>query len=331
MGVARTFRNLRLVRSDALAEYLTNSMVFRWLGNLSFADFIGHDPNGKSESMRDSESLFREPYVLYHSWLDGFVELSQYEAAGVAAAIGGRIGEIDSRHEPLLDRLQKRGWLDDVPVDLEQLVNKCIGGFTAIQNRYEMRQFLELVLARRPQRVLEIGTARGGMLYGLSQVAQPDTMCTSIDLIGGKNGGGQTEIEREVFATFGPPTQRFHFIAGDSKSIDTITQLHTILGEHKLDVIFIDGEHSFEAVSADFNNYQHFVAADGIIAFHDICMLPQGWGPGAGVGLFWNELSHKYKTQNIIDPIGVQVRSKSSRENWAFGIGLVSGRAILRE
>jgi predicted O-methyltransferase YrrM len=330
VATTRTFRNLRLVGAGAFSEYLINSMLLRWLGNLRFADFILQEANPDNKAAHASDPLFDKPYVLYHSWLEGNIELSQNEASALVPAMGGKIGSIDPELGVLLGLLDKKGWLEDVPIDLDELVNKSIRGFTAIQNRYEMRQFLNLVLAKRPRRILEIGTARGGMLYGLTQVAHPDAMCICIDLFAGKNGGGQTETEREVFASFGTAAQRFHFIEGNSQSAETAGRLEDILAGSPLDVIFIDGDHSLAAVQTDFEIYRRFIAPDGIMAFHDICMFPESWGAGAEVGLFWNELSRKCKTQAIVDPLGIRSKAKESRQNWAFGIGVVSGEEALK-
>jgi predicted O-methyltransferase YrrM len=329
-GGTRTFRNLRLVGSGAFSEYLINSMLFRWLGNLRFADFILQQANLDSQYALASDPVFDKPYVLYHSWLEGNIELSQGEALALGPAMDGKSVYIDPEFKALFDLLGEKGWLDDVPINLDQLVNKCIGGFSAIQNHYEMRQFLNLVLAKRPRKILEIGTARGGMLYGLAQVAQPDAMCICIDLFGGRNGGGQTETEREVFASFGPPTQRFHFIEGNSQSAETAGRLENILAGSPLDVIFIDGDHSLAAVEIDYATYRRFIAPDGIMVFHDISMFPESWGAKAEVGLFWNELSRKCKTHAIVDPLGVRSKAKESRQNWAFGIGIVSGEEALK-
>jgi predicted O-methyltransferase YrrM len=45
----------------------------------------------------------------------------------------------------------------------------------------------------------------------------------------------------------------------------------------KLDVLFIDGDHSYEGVKHDLDNYGHLVAPGGRIILHDVL---SGYDPG---------------------------------------------------
>jgi hypothetical protein len=49
-----------------------------------------------------------------------------------------------------------------------------------------------------------------------------------------------------------------------------------------LDFIFIDGDHSFDAVTKDFELYSQKLSPTGTIAFHDSRIFPKGW-----TGLEW--------------------------------------------
>lgn len=56
------------------------------------------------------------------------------------------------------------------------------------------------------------------------------------------------------------------------------------------DLIFIDGNHSYEFVKKDYENTKDLVRKNGIIALHDVC------APSApGVGKFWKELKSDRK------------------------------------
>jgi len=50
-----------------------------------------------------------------------------------------------------------------------------------------------------------------------------------------------------------------------------------------IDVLFIDGDHSYEGVKADFERHEPNVKDDGVIFFHDPCSVP-------GVGRFLEEM-----------------------------------------
>lgn len=131
---------------------------------------------------------------------------------------------------------------------IDRLIERSTNLFIAIQNAYELREFLKLVRSLRPRTVVEIGTARGGMLYCLSQLAERDALLVSIDLPGAPNCGGQTEVEREVFASFGPRTQRFRFLPSDSHDEATKRSLEELLAGTPIDLLFVDGDHSYQGV-----------------------------------------------------------------------------------
>lgn len=62
--------------------------------------------------------------------------------------------------------------------------------FGAIQKPKELADLLHLLKTEAPQRVIEIGTARGGTLFSWCQVAAPEATLVSIDLPEGPYGGG---------------------------------------------------------------------------------------------------------------------------------------------
>lgn len=299
------FGNLRLARFDFLAEYLVNTSYWKRAGNAAFALAIRNNTLPRSISAQIAEDS-NHPWVLYHSWLPGILNLVESEAEFVRGlmarthAPASIIGNGD--HRNLLKELIRRGWCNDDPVDIDYLVSRHF--FVAIQNHHELNEFLKLVQIKRPRVVLEIGTARGGVLYCFSQLARSDSLIVSIDLPGAPNCGGQTEGERALFSTFGPPTQKFQFLPADSHDPATRQKLAELLAGRKIDLLFIDGDHSYEGVRLDFEMYHQFVAEDGILAIHDIQLFPENCGSKRAVGVFWKELKKRYKTREIIDPNG---------------------------
>jgi predicted O-methyltransferase YrrM len=315
------FRNLRLVQTDKLYEYRANTELFFRVGNAEFGKVM------KSGIERSEPSPYQAPWQLYHSWRDFRVLIDDESASIIQDLMAER--PTGPKHDPTIKKLKELGFCDDdLPVDLDELVKRTQTSFIAIQNEYELRAFLEIVQKRRPKTVVEIGTARGGVLYCLSQLAAPDATLVSIDLPGAPNCGGQTETEREVFATFGPMTQNFHFIPQDSQLESSRERLTEILNGRKVDLLFIDGDHTYEGCLADFNGYKHFVSEDGLIVFHDICVFPDVF-PGSAVGVVWQELSSKYGGMEIIDPDGVSKAQLEPGERWRWGIGIFEASQCL--
>jgi predicted O-methyltransferase YrrM len=320
----RRFDHLRLVEAALLAEYLTNTWLFRKLGNAAFAERIANAGRRALVDRRIRRRVFQKTHVLYHAWKDGFLEVDASDARRARRLLQGNEPSVLPRsYQPLLAELDARGWCCDEPIDIDALAVNKPRQFTAIQNAYELATFLKRVHARSPRTVLEIGTARGGMLCCLSQVARPDALLVSIDLPGAPNCGGQTARERRVFETFVRPRQRVHFIPQSSQLHDTRERLERILDGRTLDVIFIDGDHSFGGVLADFEIYRRYLSPGGILALHDICLDPREHGVGSDVGPFWELVCRSYRTEAIVDLAGSTRRRPPPGVASAWGIGIV--------
>lgn len=62
---------------------------------------------------------------------------------------------------------------------------------------------------------------------------------------------------------------RYEYIEGNSHDKKTINKLNDILIEKKVDILFIDGDHSYEGVRKDFEIYSKYVKEGGYIIFDD--------------------------------------------------------------
>lgn len=314
------FGNLRLVATDKLHEYRANTDLFIEVGNEAFAAAI------RSGIRRSGSGDYKAPWLLYHSWRQPRIQVDDHSAGLIRELMAGQ--SPGPAHQPIVDKLRQLGWCDDhEPVDLDELVKRSQDYFLAIQNPRELRIFLERVRQLRPRLVVEIGTARGGMLYCFSQLATADATLVSIDLPGAPNCGGQTETERAVFATFGPLTQGFHFIPEDSHLASTRQKLDAILAGRQADLLFIDGDHSYEGCIADFTMYRDIVAPHGLIVFHDICLFPEEW-PGTGVGPAWKQVQAQYGGEEIIDADGVTSLPLQPGQHCRWGIGVLPARLL---
>ena len=136
-------------------------------------------------------------------------------------------------------------------------------GFPPNQNRAEILGLLGLLRGRRPRVLCEIGSAEGGTLFLLAQVAVADARILSIDL---HDDAGRSER----FAALARPGQTLTCIGGSSHDRETRERFRAWLGDDALDFAFIDGDHSLEGVARDYRYYGSTVRPGGLIAFHDI-------------------------------------------------------------
>jgi predicted O-methyltransferase YrrM len=173
--------------------------------------------------------------------------------------------------------------------------------FASVQKRGEFSRLLWLVQDLRPAVVLEIGTHAGGTLYCWCRLADANATIVSIDLPGGRFGAGYTEERaQEMMSLFPSDGQQLHLLRADSHDPTTVEQLQSILDGRQLDLLFIDGDHTYEGVRRDFEMYSPLAAAGGAIVFHDILDHPRF--PACEVRRLWNEVKDDYRHEEITAP-----------------------------
>jgi predicted O-methyltransferase YrrM len=183
--------------------------------------------------------------------------------------------------------------------------------FRAMQVRSELAALGEILAELRPERALEIGTAHGGTLLFLTRLASPQATIVSVDLPGGKFGGGYSTRRQWFYQRFARRRQRLHLLHGDSHSGEMLARVKAAFGGQPLDYLFIDGDHRYDGVKKDFELYSPLVRRGGIIAFHDIVEHPPEIG--CEVSRFWNHIKSQYRHKEIIE---------SRSQGWA-GIGVL--------
>jgi predicted O-methyltransferase YrrM len=204
----------------------------------------------------------------------------------------------------------RNGDLFDVPFLYQgPRIYKTISPTQIIQ---EIRGLYDIIKALQPRYVCEIGTDKGGTFYLWCKSSSDDAVLVSIDLPSRKR---YSPARRRLYRHFGKSKrQALHFIASDSHQPATLELVRRAVGEHPLDFLFIDGDHTYEGSRQDYEMYAPLVRPGGLIAFHDIateradCGVPRLWeeikrgypgyreiiygerGPlGCGIGLIWKD------------------------------------------
>jgi predicted O-methyltransferase YrrM len=164
----------------------------------------------------------------------------------------------------------------------------------AIQKVGELGPLLELVRSHAPEVVVEVGTARGGTLWAFCQVASPAAVLASIDL---PRYLPATDAELEALKR---ADQRLLLLRADSHDEGTRTELVRLLAGRPVDVLFIDGDHSYQGVKRDFELYTPLVGPGGLVAFHDV--LAHSTVAISEVDRFWGEIKPLYRHQEFLEP-----------------------------
>jgi predicted O-methyltransferase YrrM len=166
------------------------------------------------------------------------------------------------------------------------LARRSIVVHGAVQHVDELTSFAKIVRALRPRTVVEIGTAQGGVFWLLCRLAAPDAQLISIDLPPEQrfSGGQKKSIALQRMRQ---SRQTVHALHGDSHSPETLRRLRSTVNDREIDLLFIDGDHTYDGVRSDYAMYSPLVRRGGLIALHDIVKTP--W-PKCEVDRFWGEL-----------------------------------------
>ena len=213
----------------------------------------------------------------------------------------------------LLRDYDPASWLcnrDDIDAVLDFAFNGYDDAFAPIQSRHELRELAELVRSHAPKVIVELGTAKGGTLFVLAQMASPDAILISIDLPGGIGGSGYPMWKTAILRSFATRNQSIHLLRADSHKPDTVRQCREILGDRLVDFLFIDADHSYAGVRRDYELYTPLIRPGGIVCMHDI--VPNPFNDAIEVDRFWSEVADG-KASMIRDPAGLP----------RFGIGVL--------
>lgn len=186
----------------------------------------------------------------------------------------------------------------------------CGTRIAPIQIRAEITQLLQVLAEDPPRRLFEIGTAGGGTFFLFTHVAAEEGLLISADLPLGPFGG-YPKWRGKLIRSFTRGNQRAHLLAADSHSPDTLCKVQQLLNGSQLDFLFIDGDHRYEGVKADFQMYSPLVRPRGLIGFHDI--VPGPAEAVGGVPVFWQELRKEHPVREFV----------TDWNQGGYGIGLV--------
>lgn len=202
----------------------------------------------------------------------------------------------DARHLPkaLYEVAEAKERPPDVANDLAFVNDACGGILRPMQASDELQAFHERLARLRPVRSMEIGTARGGTFYMLAR--RTSGTVVSVDLPGGPYGGGYASWRVPLYKSFAGPGQRVLLFRRDSQLRSTMETVQQHL-DGLLDVLFIDGDHSYEGAKRDHDLYSPLVRRGGVIAFHDI--VPHA-DERVGVWQLWRELKERHMSEELV-------------------------------
>lgn len=147
-----------------------------------------------------------------------------------------------------------------------------------------------VVAAATPQVIVELGTHHGVSYCSFCQAVKTlglDSRCYAIDTWEGDENAGHygPEVLAELRVHHDPLYGSFSTLL-QSRFEDAVTCFQ----DGRVDLLHLDGCHTYEAVWKDFDSWVPKLSNQGIMLVHDI----NAHRPGFGVWRFWREVSARY-------------------------------------
>jgi hypothetical protein len=148
----------------------------------------------------------------------------------------------------------------------------------------------DLIASLRPDLLVELGTHYGESYFGFCQAIEENglpTRCYAVDTWhGDEHAGFYSEAVYEEVNAY----NQANCVSFSSLLRMTFDEAAAQFADSSIDLLHIDGLHSYQAVAHDFWNWFPKVKAGGVILLHDVVAR----APDFGVWRLWEELSQRF-------------------------------------
>ncbi len=160
-----------------------------------------------------------------------------------------------------------------------------------------------LVWLLRPQKLVELGTHKGDSYCAFCQTVQRlnlDCKCFAVDSWEGDAHAGfyGNEVYEELKSFHDLRYHRFSILL-KMRFDDALTAF----ADQSIDLLHIDGLHTYDAVKHDFERWLPKVSSGGVVLFHDI----HEYGKDFGVWKFWEQIKKEYPSFEFIHSHGIGI------------------------
>lgn len=164
----------------------------------------------------------------------------------------------------------------------------------------------DLLANVKPKTVVELGTQYGTSLWSFVQAAKDNALDTEFFVVDTWQGDAHSGLYGEEVFEKVTAIKRSFYSSGSFKINFLRKTFNEALADFKnnsIDLLHIDGLHSYEAVHHDFEAWLQKMKKDGIILFHDIEVNEGDFG----VHELWRELKEHYVTIEFHHSFGLGV------------------------
>lgn len=167
----------------------------------------------------------------------------------------------------------------------------------------------DLIRSTQPKRVVELGTHKGTSFFSFCQAIKDAKLNTEIFAIDTWKGDAQAGFyEEDVFDGVKEILKEYYSNVHAKLVRKTFNDACAEFEDSSIDILHIDGFHTYDAVKNDFERWLPKVKPDGIILFHDIIVTRDDFG----VYMLWKELKTRYQTMEFRHSYGLGILFKDS-------------------
>jgi hypothetical protein len=177
----------------------------------------------------------------------------------------------------------------------------------------------DLVRNIRPGKIVELGTQQGTSFYSILQAIKDSELNSeayAVDSWEGDEHAVYDSKEGSKFYQFVSNTIREYYGSQNARLMKMLfDEAVAEFDDNSIDLLHIDGLHTYEAVSHDYNTWKGKLKQEAIVLFHDTQVADDDFG----VWKFWKELKENEKGNVYIEfkhsyGLGVLFRGEKYKE-----------------
>lgn len=154
-----------------------------------------------------------------------------------------------------------------------------------------------------PRMIVELGVHKGDSFAAFCQAVDMfrlPTLCYGIDTWKGDAHAGyyDEEVFSDITHYVGKKYSTFAYLIRD-----TFDSSLKYFSDGSVDLLHIDGFHTYEAVRHDFETWLNKLSSRAVVVLHDICVRERGFG----VWRFWEEIKCRYPNFEFLHSHGLGV------------------------
>lgn len=168
----------------------------------------------------------------------------------------------------------------------------------------------DLLRNLKPKKVVELGTHLGCSLFSFSQAIKDSKLNTTVDAVDTWQGDDHAGSYDEIVLNKVKEIKKAYYSKLKLNLVrKTFNQARKGYVDNSIDILHIDGCHTYKAVKHDYDTWFSKVKPDGIILLHDTSARE----PGFGIHKLFNEIKKTQKTIEFAHSFGLGVVFKSAK------------------